>query len=304
MCNNQTILLNAFLQNADYLWQNGSDSSTFLVENNGTYSVEVSIENCSATDSINVIFITPNQLNLGENGVFCNNEIMELDAFDANARNYVWQDNSTLPTLEITAAGTYFVTVFYNQNCEISDTITLIEEGEIYPTLPNDTIICKNNPVTLNAYQPNAISYKWETIDAYFEQHNPNDSVIIATLPGEYKVTISNECRAFTQTILIEQEDCGCYPYVPNAFSPNNDGINDNFKVYTNCTLGNYNLKIYDRWGGIVFESNDFNNGWDGTKHGQNLNDGVYVWVLTFQAPNERGIVETMVKSGSLTLVK
>jgi gliding motility-associated-like protein len=304
LCDNQTILLNAFVQNADYLWHNGSDSSTFLVKNSGLYFVKVSIENCSATDSINVIFITPNQLNLGENRTFCNDEIIELNAFDAYARNYIWQDNSTLPTLEIRAAGTYFVTVFYNTNCQVRDTIHFAEEGEIHPTLPNDTLICNNNPVTLNAYQPNAISYNWETIDAYFEQHNPTDSVIIATLPGEYKVRISNECRAFTQTILIEEEDCGCYPYVPNAFSPNGDGINDFFKVYTNCPLENYNFKIYDRWGGIVFESGDFNNGWDGTKQGQNLNDGVYVWVLTYESPNERGVIGTMTKSGSVTLMK
>ncbi len=304
LCKNQTILLNAFVQNANYLWNNGLDSSELLIQNSGLYSVIVSIENCSTRDSINIVFITPTTLELGENTILCNDEIIELNAFDTNAISYLWQDNSTLPTLEVTTAGSYFVNVIYNNDCQISDTITFIPEGEIAPTLPNDTIICKNTSVTLNAYQPNAISYEWETQQAYFEQHNLQDSVIIATLSGEYKVTISNECRAFTQTIMLEEEDCGCYPYIPNAFSPNNDGINDFFEVYANCLLQDFNLKIFDRWGGILFESADINSGWDGMNVNENINNGVYVWVLSYKSPNEKGEMTTFTQSGSLTLMR
>jgi len=304
LCDTQILQLNAFVPNANYLWNNGSTLSEILVTNSGLYSVEVSIDDCVASDIINVNFVSPMNLNLGEDRTLCNDETLDLDVFDANAQSYLWQNNSTNSDILVNQAGTYFVTVFYNENCQVSDTITFTAEGEIYPILPNDTIICQGNSVTLNAYQPNAISYEWQTVEAYFQQHNLQDSVIIATLPGEYKVTISNECRAFTQTITIEEEDCGCYPYIPNAFTPNNDGNNDIFEVYSNCFLSNYNLKIFDRWGGILFETDDVNKGWDGTTQGQELKNGVYVWILTYDAPNEKGVMEKFVSSGSLTLIK
>lgn len=304
LCDGQILNLNATTPNANYLWNDGSQLNELTVNSSGLYIVEVSVASCFVMDSIHVAVISPMELDLGADDLLCNDETRFLNAVDTNAISYLWQDNSTLSTMEINQAGTYFVTVFYNQNCQVSDTVIFTAEGEIYPTLPNDTIICEDNHVTLNAYQPNAISYEWETVEAYYNQHNLQDSVIIATLPGEYNVTISNECRAFTQTITIAEKDCGCYPYVPNAFSPNNDGINDFFEVYTNCLLSNYNLKIFDRWGGILFETDDVNEGWEGTKQGKVVRNGVYVWVLTYESPNERGILETFVQSGSVTLMR
>ena len=304
LCDTQSLRLDAFVHNANYLWNNGSASSEILVNNSGEYIVEVSIDNCVTSDSIEVNVVSPMTLDLGENDVLCDGETVILDAFDSNAQSYLWQDNSTNANFDIVQAGTYFVTVFYNQNCQVRDTVTFTAEGLISPTLPNDTVICQDNAVLLNAYQANAISYEWQAVEAYYQQHNLQDSAIIATLSGEYKVTIANECRAFTQTITIVEEDCGCYPYTPNAFTPNNDGRNDVFEVYSNCILGNYNLKIFDRWGGILFETTDRNEGWNGTTQGQALQNGVYVWVLTYESPNERGAISNFVRSGTVTLLR
>ena len=304
LCDTQSLVLDAFVLDADYLWNNGSTSSEILVNNSGVYSVTVSIEDCVSKDTIRVDFITPSIVNLGEDRVFCDGEIVDLNVFDEYAAAYLWQDNSTNSSFRVEEAGTYFVNVVYNENCQLSDTIYFESEGMITPTLPNDTVICQDNSILLNAYQPNATSYEWQAVEAYYQQHNLQDSAIIATLAGEYKVTISNECRAFTQTITIEEEDCGCYPYIPNAFTPNNDGNNDVFEVYSSCFLENYNLKIFDRWGGILFETTDRNEGWNGITQGQELKNGVYVWVLTYDATNARGEVSNSVKSGTVTLLR
>lgn len=76
-----------------------------------------------------------------------------------------------------------------------------------------------------------------------------------------------------------------CETYVPNAFTPNNDGNNDYFTVYGTPTIKKVNtLKIYDRWGVLVFEKKDFppnveKEGWDGTKSGKKMNSGVFMWL-------------------------
>ncbi|TVQ51007.1 MAG: hypothetical protein EA362_01010 [Saprospirales bacterium] len=68
--------------------------------------------------------------------------------------------------------------------------------------------------------------------------------------------------------------------YIPNAFSPNGDGINDEFRVYSNGLSG-ITLQIFNRWGTLVFESHDENQGWDGTFKGEILDPGIFVFQLT-----------------------
>lgn len=66
---------------------------------------------------------------------------------------------------------------------------------------------------------------------------------------------------------------------IPNAFTPNNDGENDIYRVYGE-NIFEYSLMIFDRWGGKVFETNDLNEGWDGTFKGQALKSGVYIGII------------------------
>ena len=90
------------------------------------------------------------------------------------------------------------------------------------------------------------------------------------TQSGLYTVLIQNPpCTAATDSILITYLDCdNCDIAIPNAFTPNADGKNDVFKVLTNCNITNFSLKIFNRWGQQVFETNDINFGWDGYYHG------------------------------------
>jgi len=112
-------------------------------------------------------------------------------------------------------------------------------------------------------------------------------------------------------TIILDTLDI----YIPNAFSPNNDGINDFFglRVYSNTTFNLEYLKIFDRWGRLVFETKSSSptggalsvpdsyrvEGWDGTKNGHALNEGVYVYIAAYLL-NE----ETQIKKGNITLLR
>jgi gliding motility-associated-like protein len=77
-----------------------------------------------------------------------------------------------------------------------------------------------------------------------------------------------------------------CNIYFPNAFTPNQDGKNDRFAVFTDYTLQSFQLTIYNRWGQKIFESTDQNKGWDGYANGKLQETGVFAWSCRFKKSN------------------
>jgi len=86
---------------------------------------------------------------------------------------------------------------------------------------------------------------------------------------------------------------------IPNAFSPNGDGVNDVFRAVSNTALDNFTLIIYNRWGDQVFQSNDINDAWDGSFKDEMQEIGTYVYVLQYQFVDDR----PKLKRGNVTLV-
>ncbi len=102
----------------------------------------------------------------------------------------------------------------------------------------------------------------------------------------------------------------GCQVFVPNAFTPNGDDLNDKFTIKYNpdCEVREYAIRIFDRWGRLVFETNAYeeNQAWDGKSQGRDLGAGVYMWRLTMKMVNPNGNGEPIAvnKQGSLVLIR
>jgi len=121
--------------------------------------------------------------------------------------------------------------------------------------------------------------------------------------PGNYDVTFSSQigCDSSVHLVLDEYRI-----YIPNALSPNGDGLNDVFTIFSGDDVEEVlNLTVYDRWGGRVFElsnlpPNDVKYGWDGTHQGKAASEGVYAWkaVIVFDDGKQREL------TGSVTLLK
>ena len=86
---------------------------------------------------------------------------------------------------------------------------------------------------------------------------------------------------------------------IPNAFSPNADGLNDTFQASSNAPLESFSLLIYNRWGEQVFESTDINVAWDGSHQNKMADIGVYAYVLQYQFVGEQPALER----GNVTIV-
>ncbi len=90
---------------------------------------------------------------------------------------------------------------------------------------------------------------------------------------GTVPVEAENACWHDVAVVEVTQEYCGCDMWVPTAFTPDNDGINDGFKVETNCPeLDEFTLQVFDRWGELVWATDDPERTWMG--EGQNPLDG------------------------------
>ena len=98
---------------------------------------------------------------------------------------------------------------------------------------------------------------------------------------------------------------CACQFYVPNAFSPNQDGYNDVFlpNVSSVCGIQSYQIRIFNRWGGLVFESNNIQQGWDGKVKGSPAPQGAYFYTIQYAEPGD-GTPEVLTLAGELALLR
>ena len=206
--------------------------------------------------------------------------------------------------MEIFVEGTYAVDILDANNCPASDSISVDILNSLQPTLPTDTTICEDVILVINAYQPTAESYLWTGESAFYDQNEITDTTFLITYAGTYSVEMTNQCGGLTQYIEVTKENCTCTPYIPNIFTPNADGRNDEFEIYANCEIQAFRMEIYDRWGSLLFATDDALDSWDGTSNGREANPGVYVYRIEYTAADQNGNSNTSVEHGSITLIR
>jgi gliding motility-associated-like protein len=273
----------------EYLWNDGNTNANRTLTADGDYWV-YSFQNCNITiDTFKVHFVDLS-VNLGPDTAICENMQITLDAGNPGA-TYKWQDGSTNQTLEVNNEGTYMVKV-NEEGCIKSDTIIV---DEFVPSLnipQHDTNICDDETIKLNVEAAPISNYLWST--------GSTEDKIVVSKPGVYSVTGTNACGTFRDSVKIEMQDCTCKTFIPNAFSPNDDGLNDVFKVSTICTSSDFSISIYNRMGQRVFQSTSQDKGWDGTYNDQPCDVSTYFYYLKFTGP--RG--DAFVKKGDLILLR
>lgn len=290
ICAGQTLTLNTQVQANSYLWSDGSRAASVAVEKPGLFWLEAIIDNCLLRDSINVEQFELPVADLGPDQEICQGESILLDASSEMAQTYLWSDGSTSSVLEVNTPGTYSLEVF-NQCGSQTDEIMISESGEpLNIQLGNDRLLCDQDTIILDATDPNAKRYRWSTGDSI--------AVIEVTSPGIYQVTVNNDCFEVSDEVVVSSGDC-CKLFVPNVFSPDNDGVNDVFQAQSNCSFLSFRLKIFNRWGGLVFESNDPTLGWDGKIKNQLLSRGTYIWLIEY----DNGAGE-IIDTGTITLIR
>ena len=361
LCAGESYIWDATTPNATYLWQDGSTDATYTASLAGTYTVTVSIGNCSATDDVELIYSAIIPVNLGIDQTLCEGESLVLDVTQPG-QTYVWQDGSTSGQYAVTTSGTYSVTVTQG-DCSGTDEVQIDFDEAIAIELGNDTTICYNDVFFIGTNIANA-QYAWNT--------GFDEAILSVTQAGEYSVTVTKGACEATDSIQIEEiaavdpiltTSAACIPeggvvtikdihgledlvwstgeiadsisvqyagiytatfenvcetidisvavvecpilyvYVPNCFTPDANDLNEVFKpsIYVNFELDSYQFTIFNRWGEVVYETNNIRDAWDGGMLGSRyyVPDGTYDWIMTLEYSGD-----VVHKSGSVLIIR
>jgi len=270
VCSGQNVLLDAGNPGSTYLWSTGAQTQTITVSASGIYWVDVTSGSCTFRDSIDLQVLVVQQPNLGLDTSVCPGTQVTYTMNDPNA-TFVWSDGSTGNSFTADTAGTYWVVASVG-SCVLTDTVQLAFLASV--ELGSSVSLCDlAQGLTLDAGNPGS-QYIWNT--------GETSQTIEVTEAGVYYVDVLNTSNcALTDTIEVSGDIGGGVMFTPNTFTPNNNGRNDVFYAY-GSSIVKFHMEIYDRWGMLLFTSDDINTGWDGKYKGTIVQQDTYVVKLEY----------------------
>jgi gliding motility-associated-like protein len=279
-CDNVNIVLDADMDEPSrYLWQNNSTDSVLLVSSAGKYKVTVSNYCGSVSDSMLISMITSPEVSLGGDITFCAG--IESTSYtvgrESNEEQYSWSNGDVVNTTIFLSEGTHWVRIS-NKCATVADTVNFIVSPYPILDLGPDTTLCGDFSLTLDAGNA-GMDYIWMP-------YGETAQTIQATQQITYTVIVSNKYDCESTASFTVRPDCVSKSFIPNAFSPNGDGLNDIFKP-TLINFENYSLEIYNRWGEKIFESTDVKLGWDAFYQGEAVQDGVYHYFMRYKTTED-----------------
>ncbi|MGL4598835.1 MAG: kelch repeat-containing protein [Bacteroidia bacterium] len=263
----------------------------------GTYTVTLVVSDSTGcvigadtiTQTITVSALP--QLELGNDTAFCDNNFsLLLDAENPSA-SWVWNTGALSQTITVNTTGEYSVIVTDQNNCSRSDSIavSIINFSGIGDTIS----LCNFASGILLDAGTSAAQYLWTT--------GETTQSITINEPGIYGVVVSGSTCSFTDSVVVIGSSESNRLYLPNTFTPNLNGLNDIF-LPKGDGVTSYQLRIFNRWGELIFETDDLNTGWDGTYQGRVAQEDVYVYVITYTVFCERE--REFQKVGHLNLIR
>ena len=277
----------------------------------GIYSVTVTdINNCTATTSDEIELLSEINISLEPSDELCDGSMdgtviisADIDSALFSLDGINFQTENTFSNL---GAGTYTVTVLDAiNNCSVEEEFTIQAPPPVSVDLPADVTIELGDEISIQSTaSQDSLEYIWSP-DIWL---NCNDCPIVISQPESsilYTLNVfdENNCEG-ADSILITVE-FNPKVFIPNGFSPNNDGINDMFFPNTKGVSEIKLMRIFDRWGEMVYEGRDFQpndptQGWDGNFKGKPMNPAVFAYFVVVEYLDGR---EAMLE-GDLTLIR
>lgn len=276
----------------------GETNATLSATQYGVYSANVNVAGCATTDEA-TISQREIQVSLGADFASCLEGPETLTAratgYNANLATYVWTLNGeilegeNISTLVIDEIGSYTVTTSFG-GCTATDSVEVLFKEDLVVTVDNDFKTCPKEAHTLTAKtKERDATYQWylneslltgatsKTLDIMIEQGTTGTQI--------YSVVISVGGCTGTDSVAVSLYDLtNCV--ITQGISPNGDGFNDSLELsWLNDRTGIVKLKIYNRWGTLVFDQRNYSNQWRGQSHnGNDLPTGTYFYVIDLKS--------------------
>ncbi|SEP76177.1 T9SS type B sorting domain-containing protein [Neolewinella agarilytica] len=284
ICAGDSLLIEpaAALNGVDFVWQDGSNQPDFTAQRSGVYFVNAALDGCLASDTLLLTVADLPDFSLGGDQAACEGETITLVAPDLGG-SIRWNDGDSLARKEFTADAFPFVEVTNTFGCTGRDSAMLTFDPLPALDLGPDTTICNDRPYVLQVAEGSGNIF-WPDGSTENEFRVRNKGTFIALLEAD-------GCTV-RDTVNIELEECKDFQaYLPTAFSPDGDGVNDGFAPLFDEELSilSYRLEIFSRWGEQVFVTEDPFERWDGKIAGRDAPFGVYIARATISYEDDRG---------------
>lgn len=279
--------------NYTFAWSNGQTSDTIKSLAKGNYTVTVTDANkCTVSNTVFIAEPAPVLVNVVETkDVTCNGDTTGVitvmgnggtQPYEYSLDGSIFQGSETFTRLK---AGNYTITIEDAEGCTNTTTAVIQQPPALIVDAGPDTTIDLGTSVHLQAIANNAkVVWQWAPTDQLSCADCPNPTASPFTTT-KYLVTIKNEadCDASDEITIIVNKVRPIY--IPNAFSPNEDGVNDRFTIFGGAAAEVITtLRVFDRWGNLLFEGtnlplNQENVGWNGLFKGKPMGTGVYTYM-------------------------
>ncbi|MBD2705397.1 gliding motility-associated C-terminal domain-containing protein [Spirosoma sp. BT702] len=268
----------------------------------GLYLVQIVDEKgCKASmDSIRVGLDSTGLARLGPDTLKCIGGIVVLAPLsgDTPGNTYQWSTGATTPTISVEQPGSYSLSVVNTQNgCKGRASIRVNDRPAPNFSYTQQASLCEGDlgTVRLSANGAAGLRFLWLI-------QNDTTRNVTVNKAGQYAVQVTDPqgCTATGVARVLNL----CEPRVntPDAFTPNNDGINDVLQIFT-AYITDYEFRIYNRWGEVIFVSNSPEQKWDGTYKGSTYPSMLYPYIVQYRSESfpERGVIT---KRGSVMLLR
>jgi gliding motility-associated-like protein len=274
-----------------------------------TYTLLTTIGSCSAMDNMTVKVVPYPGSDAGPDDTICYNTSEQLNgnivgsSFSWSPTNSMVNANTLTPTVFPARTTAYVLTVYDILGCPKPgiDTILVTVMPKMHPFAGRDTTVIVGQPLQFNA--SGGVSYLWSP-DTGLSAIDIPDPIGIYTNEIDlisYKVVVTNQAGCLDSAYVnVKVFKTGPSVFVPTAFTPNGDGLND---VIRPIAVGMQRIEyfsIYNRWGQLVFTTTINGEGWDGKIAGKNQGSGVFVWMV--KAIDYLG--KTYFRKGTVTLIR
>lgn len=281
----------------NYKWSTGATTPAIQVDQAGTYSVTVTTDNfCEVSNEFTVLpadefvplidVVMPSCLNESGGSITVLQVENGLPPYRYALNGGIFSEN---PQFSGLAAGDYIIEVMDGVECIRDYQYELVSATEPFelsaPTALN-IVKGQSTPLMVNATNP-IISYVWGPAAGLdcTDCASPNAGPVETTVYSLMAIDSSGCMDSLQITVVVQEATVN----VASAFSPNNDGVNDNLELFFQGPVSKLNhFQVFDRWGELVFSTMETNAApgsikWDGTFKGQKLDSGVFIWFAEFE---------------------
>jgi gliding motility-associated-like protein len=300
-----------------FIWNSGQTTQNLSGLGGGNYSVTVSDAlGCTASISVSLTEPSAIQATITTVPADCNNSNASIDVLASGGAgapySFVWQNAATSQNLIGLSSGNYAVTIEDANGCTIVENITIAT-----PLIPQlsafigqsgivDSSIVLGESIEVNAgnnQSSQGVVYQWTALPG--SANLVNDT--------SFATNVSPDPAGFYTMIITATSADGCTstdtltltvnpasdPKIPNAFSPNNDGTNDIFRVVDLDVQYLKEFKVYNRWGQLLYDN--LQGSWDGTFNGTEQPRDTYLYIISWQLPSDPNPV---LNRGTVTLLR